>query len=47
MKYRNIVIALGVLVVIIQFLGFPSSWDTALYSLLGLAIIILSYGGKV
>ncbi|HEU5114239.1 MAG TPA: hypothetical protein VFT82_00560 [Candidatus Paceibacterota bacterium] len=43
MKYRNIIIALGILIVIIHFLGFPSSIDNVIYSILGLLIIALAY----
>lgn len=43
MKYRNIIIALGFLVIVLQFLGFPASWDNAFYALFGLAIIALAY----
>ena len=45
MKHRNIMIALGVAVVVVHFLGFPLSWEEAIYSLLGLAIIALAYEG--
>jgi hypothetical protein len=45
MRYKNIVIALGILIVIMQFLGFPSSWNNAFYALLGLSVIALAYAG--
>jgi len=43
MKYRNGIIALGFLVVIIQFLGFPEDFRNALFIISGIAIIALSY----
>ncbi len=46
MKYRNTIIALGVIIVVLQFLGFPQSWDNALYAIVGLAIIALAYVGE-
>ena len=43
MKYRNSIIALGFLVAIIQFLGFPESMRNALFIVSGVAIIALAY----
>ena len=43
MKYRNIIIALGFLVFILQILGFPQSWDDMFYGAAGLLIIAFSY----
>jgi len=43
MKYRNSIIALGFLVVIIQFLGFPEFFRNALFIISGIAIVALSY----
>ena len=45
MKYRNVIIALGIFVIVLQKLGFPQSWDNALYALAGLLIIALAYVG--
>ncbi|MBX4209106.1 hypothetical protein KW799_00180 [Candidatus Parcubacteria bacterium] len=46
MRYRNIIIALGLLVIVVRFLGFPSSWDAAIYSALGLLVIAFAYVGE-
>ncbi len=46
MKYKNIIIVLGVLIVVLQFLDFPLSWDRAFYAIFGLAIVALAYGSK-
>jgi len=46
MRYRNIIITLGFLTILIQFLGFPESWDRAFYAIIGLAVIALAYVGK-
>ncbi|MEK7607552.1 MAG: hypothetical protein AAB484_01310 [Patescibacteria group bacterium] len=43
MKYRNSIIALGFLVVIIQFLGFSESIRNGLFIISGIAIIALAY----
>lgn len=43
MKYRNITITLGFIVLIIQFLGFPQSWDDIFYVVLGLLVIAFGY----
>lgn len=43
MKYRNSIIALGFLVILIQFLGFPQDVRNVFYGIVGLAIIVLSY----
>lgn len=46
MRYRNIIIALGFLTIVIQFLGFPENYDNAFYAIIGLAVIALAYVGK-
>ena len=46
MKYRNSIIAVGFLNIVIQFLGFPDSWKNGMYVIIGLAIIVLAYVGK-
>jgi hypothetical protein len=46
MKYRNSIITLGAVIIILQFLGFPQSWDNALYAIVGLSIIALAYVGE-
>lgn len=46
MRYRNIIITLGVVIVALQFLGFPQSWDNALYAIVALLIIALAYVGE-
>ncbi|HEU0081165.1 MAG TPA: hypothetical protein VFQ72_04075 [Candidatus Paceibacterota bacterium] len=46
MRYRNIIIALGILIVLVQFLGFPQSWDNAIYAVAALCIIALAYVGE-
>lgn len=46
MRYRNIIIVLGFLVVVAPLLHFPAMWMTALYTILGLAVIALAYVGK-
>lgn len=43
MKYRNLIIALGFVIVVIQFLGFPQAWRNVLYVLGGLSVIALGY----
>ena len=45
---RKILIALGLLVMLLPYLGFPSSIDTVLYTASGLMIIfLLTFGRKV
>lgn len=43
MSSRQIIIILGVLVILLPFLGFNSNWDKIINILIGLLIIILSY----
>ena len=43
MKYKNVIITLGFVVILIQFLGFPQSWRDALYALIGLLVIAFGY----
>ncbi len=43
MKYRNSIIALGFLVVIIQFLGFPENARNALFIISGIVVVALAY----
>jgi hypothetical protein len=43
MKYRNLIVSLGFVVVIIQFLGFPQAWRNGLYALTGMSIIAFGY----
>jgi hypothetical protein len=43
MKYRNSIIALGFLVLVVQFLGIPTAWKNPLYIIVGIAIIALAY----
>ena len=46
MKYRNSIIALGFVVILVQFLGFPQSWDNGIYAVAALSIIALAYVGE-
>lgn len=46
MRYRNIIIALGILIIALQFLGFPQSWDNGIYAIAALFIIALAYVGE-
>ncbi|HVT75316.1 MAG TPA: hypothetical protein VHD69_02815 [Candidatus Paceibacterota bacterium] len=46
MRFRNIIIALGVLIVIEPLLRFPSAWDNFAYGLLGFFVIALAYMGR-
>ena len=39
MSLDTLIMLAGTLVVLLPFLGFPASWDTALFFLLGIAII--------
>ncbi|HVU06273.1 MAG TPA: hypothetical protein VHE10_00535 [Candidatus Paceibacterota bacterium] len=43
MRFRNVIIALGVLIVIEPLLRFPSSWDDVVYGILGFFVIALAY----
>ena len=43
MKYRNLIITLGFIVIVIQFLGFPQSWKDVFYLLVGLLVITFGY----
>ncbi len=43
MKYRNLIITLGFVVILIQFLGFPQAWRNAFYAITGIAIITFGY----
>ena len=43
MKDTKRIIALGVLVAIVPFLGFPSAWKNVIFATLGLAIAVLAY----
>ncbi|MEN9621718.1 MAG: hypothetical protein RLZZ67_152 [Candidatus Parcubacteria bacterium] len=43
MKYRNLIITLGFIVIFIQFLGFPQAWRDVLYILSGLLVITFGY----
>lgn len=43
MKYKNVIITFGFVVILVQFLGFPQSWRDALYALVGLLVIVFGY----
>lgn len=43
MKDAKKIIALGIVVALVPFLGFPSSWKSVIFAILGLAIAGLSY----
>ena len=43
MNYRNIIIALGFLVIVLPFLGVPRSWKETAFVFVGLAVIALAY----
>lgn len=45
MKYRNAIVTLGFAVLVLQFLGFPQSWDNALYAALGILVVAFGYLG--
>jgi hypothetical protein len=47
MSKRQIIILLGVLIIILPFLGLPDSWKTILFILIGLLLILLAYTVKV
>jgi hypothetical protein len=47
MKFRNGIIALGFLIVALQFMGFPQSWKKATCVGIGVAFMVLGYiGGR-
>jgi hypothetical protein len=46
MRFRNVIIALGFLVLVTQFTGFPEAWRNAFYIIAGLALIVLAYRAK-
>ena len=43
MRKEKTLLIIGVWVVILSFLGFPSSWRTVLFVITGLAIMYLAY----
>lgn len=43
MSKRQWLMIFGVIVAALPFLGFPSSWDTVIYIVVGILIIFLSY----
>lgn len=43
MSSRQVIIILGILVILLPFSGFNSTWDTVISIIAGLLIIILSY----
>lgn len=43
MSSRQVIIILGILIILLPFLGFNSNWDMVISILTGLLIIILSY----
>ena len=43
MSKRQWLIILGVLIIALPFLGFPSNWDTIISVIVGLLIIVISY----
>lgn len=43
MRFRNILIFLGFIAVILQFLGFPRAWDNVFYIAIGLLVMAFSY----
>jgi len=43
MKHTKTIIALGIVVALLPFLGFPSSWKTVILAFLGLTIATLSF----
>lgn len=43
MRFRNILIFLGFLVLVLEFLGFPRAWDDAFYALLGILVMAFAY----
>ena len=47
MKKYVVLVILGVIVAVIQFLGFPRSWEDAFYLLAGVAVVGISYFSSV
>jgi len=43
MKHTKTIIALGMIVALVPFLGFPSSWKNIMFAVLGLTIATLSF----
>ncbi len=43
MRFRNILVLLGFVAVILPFLGFPRAWDDVFYVALGLLVMAFSY----
>jgi hypothetical protein len=43
MSKRQFIMIFGAIVAALPFLGFPSLWDTALYVIVGLFIIVMAY----
>lgn len=43
MRKERTLLILGIWVMILSYLGFPSSWRSALFILTGLALVYLSY----
>lgn len=43
MKHAKTILALGIAVALLPFLGFPSSWKNILFALLGGSIAVLAY----
>ena len=43
MKYRNVIIILGFLIVMIQFLGFPQSWRKSFHIASGALVVAFAY----
>jgi len=43
MKHAKTITALGMLVALLPFLGFPSSWKGVIFAILGLTISTLSF----
>ena len=43
MKHSRTIIILGIVVTVVPFLGFPSSWKTVIFAVLGVAIAAFGY----
>jgi len=43
MKHTKTIIALGMIVALLPFLGFPSSWKNIMFAVLGLTIATLTF----
>lgn len=43
MKHTKTIIALGIVVALVPFLGFPSSWKSIIFAAVGLAIAALAF----